>query len=104
MAICQVVCQVRDQNLKSQLAEAKATEAKATARKWYIDRGLPIPEEVGKTAVEPGFRRFVHQKQRSSRNQRNYRLAHPGQKQREKARRKTEAQKSASRGSKAVRA
>ena len=99
MAICQVVCQVRDQNLKSQLAEAKAT-----ARKWYIDRGLPTPEEVGKTAVEPGFRRFVHQKQRSSRNQRNYRLAHPGQKEREKARRKTEAQKSASRGSKALRA
>jgi len=78
----------QDPNLKSQLAEAKAT-----ARKWYIDRGLPTPEEVGKTAVEPGFRRFVHQKQRSSRNQRNYRLAHPEQKEREKARRKTEAYK-----------
>ena len=82
----------KDPNLESQLSEAKAR-----ARKWYTDRGLPTPEDVDKAVVEAGFRRFVHQKQRSSRNQKNYRLTHPEKKEREKARRKTEAYKLAHR-------
>ena len=82
----------QDPNLDRQLADAKAR-----AKKWYAERGLPTPEEVDKAAVEAGFRRFVHQKQRSSRNQAKYRLTHTEQKEREKARRKTEAYKKAHR-------
>ena len=82
----------QDPNLERQL-----TEAKARARKWYMDRGLTRPQDVDKAAVEAGFRRFVHLKQRSSRNQRNDGIAHPEQKEREKARRKTEPYKSAHR-------
>lgn len=82
----------QDPNLERQLAESKIR-----ARKWYIDRGQPTPEEVDKAAVEAGFRRFVHQKQKSARNQRNYRLAHSELEEREKARRKTEAYRRAHR-------
>jgi len=82
----------QDPNVERQLKEAKVK-----ARKWYLEHGVMTPEEKDGLAIELGFWRFVHQKQRSATNQRNYRLDHPEQKEREKVRQKTEKYKIAHR-------
>jgi hypothetical protein len=81
----------QDPSLESQLSEAKAR-----ARKWYAEKGLLNSKERFEAEQDRLLRWVDHQWRRCRTNQRNYRLTHPENKEREKSRRKTEAYKGGS--------